>query len=246
MFYLVCECCTLCYFPYFVFSCATLITFFAYTCLSFTVVLKVFPNRVDTDLYIHAAVVCGTDFPVSLMSTHNMPSIRTYGTVVQYDCLEGYRFKPGIYRENVTCAKDGSWEPDIGDCEGSVREREVMFKGRLLYSILLFLVCISTSETCLSCELTETQCPVLHTWTGLVSVTSNISYRANVNVTCKEGSHFPNAMVYLESYCTAMGEWDPFIPDCIRKNVLLMKFVMWIILCGRNFDIGHLCLFQLM
>ena len=69
-------------------------------------------------LCTYVGVVCETDLPVSLMSTYGNPDIRTYGTVVRYDCLEGYRFRPRVYVSNVTCTEDGSWRPDIGDCEG--------------------------------------------------------------------------------------------------------------------------------
>ena len=76
------------------------------------------------------------------MSTHGNADIRTYGTVVRYDCLEGYRFRPRVYVENVTCTEDGSWRPDIGDCEG--RKGFNLF---LVYLILIFLPKPTLSST---------------------------------------------------------------------------------------------------
>ena len=68
-----------------------------------------------------AVVVCDAiNLPVILHSTHSSPENGThYGSVVQYECLEGYRFQSGDTVAVVTCYEDGSWQPDINHCQGN-------------------------------------------------------------------------------------------------------------------------------
>ena len=64
-----------------------------------------------------AVVTCDEDPPAVLFSAYSKPGNNTYGTVIQYECLEGYRFKRGAFVEYVTCTEAGSWQPAISECE---------------------------------------------------------------------------------------------------------------------------------
>ena len=55
------------------------------------------------------------------MAVNSNPDNFIYGTVVQYTCLDGYRFDTEVYALNVTCAEDENWRPQIGDCRGKSR-----------------------------------------------------------------------------------------------------------------------------
>ena len=84
---------------------------------------RIFPHNYDRTLSafsLLAVVRCEEDPQAVLMSTHSEPGNSTYGTVIQYECLQGYRFKRGVFVEYVTCTETGNWQPSIRDCEGGM------------------------------------------------------------------------------------------------------------------------------
>ena len=48
-------------------------------------------------------------------------SKRTYGTVVEYHCEEGYYFnKGGNGSKSMKCGADGKWHPQMINCTGEI------------------------------------------------------------------------------------------------------------------------------
>ena len=70
------------------------------------------------------------------MTIHSNADTFTYGTVVQYTCLDGYRFDTEVYALNVTCAEDGNWQPQIGDCRGKPEYEKTILIQSILHKVI--------------------------------------------------------------------------------------------------------------